>query len=596
METIKKVSALRRMMEEHGVHAYYIPSADPHQNEYVPEFWQRRKFISGFTGSAGDAVITRNMAGLWTDSRYFLQAEQQLDGEVFTLFKIGLPGVPSVQDWLRQELKGGEAVGIDPQVIPHKTFLEFRDRLQDRNIQIKCLPENLIDKIWEDRPSAPTDKIHIHELIYAGEKPEEKLARLRKKMADADAGLHILSKLDTIAWLYNIRGKDVEYNPVTISYAVVTKKDAFLYIDPSKLSEEVKTVLKSFLVIRSYDTFQQDLENLGKENGRILLDDTSISQWVVDNLNKQSQLVFKPNPTDLFKAIKNKVEISGVEEAHILDGSAMVRFLSWLENAVQNQTVTEISAAEKLLEFRSKNDLFVGPSFETISSYGEHGAVVHYAPTEESDIPLKPEGTYLIDSGGQYVNGTTDITRTVALGQPTDEQKDRFTRVLKGVIALTTTSFPQGTVGKQLDTIARLALWEDGLNYGHGTGHGIGHYLNVHEGPQAISPTRCTGVALEPGMITSIEPGFYKEGEYGMRTENVVLVVKNNILSRKNDEFYTFKTLTLCPIDRRMITKEMLTEKEAAWIDQYHKQVHDVLTPYLDENEKNWLKKAAQPL
>jgi Xaa-Pro aminopeptidase len=590
-----KITALRKLMQDFGVEAYLVPSSDPHQSEYVPEFWQRRKFISGFTGSAGDIVITQNKAGLWTDSRYFLQAEQELDKKVFTLFKMGMPDVPNMDDWLIKKLKKGESLGVDPQVISRKSFMDLQKKLEEKGIGLKCIKKNLVDAVWEDRSEAPEGKLEIHREKYSGKSTASKLKRLREKMAEANTDALVVTMLDSIAWLFNIRGSDVKYNPIVIAYGLVTAERAMLFINKNKMPAEAREALKGIEIL-DYEDFGSRLQNLAQKKARVWLDEGSVSQWIVNILEKGAMLFFKPSPIKMFKAIKNKIEISGFRNAHIRDGAAMVKFLCWLEKSVKKSNVTEVSAAEKAAAFRAENHLFKGMSFETISSYGAHGAVVHYAANSQTDIPLKPEGIYLIDSGGQYLDGTTDITRTVTLSNPAEEQKDRFTRVLKGLIDLLTTSFPQGTVGKQLDTIARMPLWEKGLNYGHGTGHGIGTYLNVHEGPQAISYYRCIGVALEPRMITTIEPGYYKENEYGLRIENVALVVKDEKRSSDETTFFTFENLTLCPIDIRLVKKELMTEKEIDWLNDYHKKVHKTLAPLLDKTEAAWLKHATEKI
>jgi Xaa-Pro aminopeptidase len=590
-----KITALRKLMKDHGVDAYLVPSSDPHQSEYVPEFWQRRKFISDFTGSAGDVVITHKKAGLWTDSRYFLQAEQELDKKVLTLFKMGIPDVPSIEDWLIKELDKGESLAIDPQVISRTGFLNLQKKLKEKGIELKSIEKNLVDAVWEDRPEAPKGSIEIHAEKYSGESVASKLKRVREKMAGADTDALVVTMLDSIAWLFNIRGSDVKYNPVVIAYGLVTAERAMLFVNTNKIPASARRALKGTDIL-DYEDFSSELQNLAQKNAKIWLDEASVSQWIVNILEKGAKLHFQPNPIKMFKAIKNKTEISGFRKAHIRDGAAMVKFLSWLEKNVKESEVTEVSAAEKAAAFRAQSDLFKGMSFETISSYGAHGAVVHYAANPQTDIPLKPEGIYLIDSGGQYLDGTTDITRTVTLGNPTEEQKDRFTRVLKGLIDLLTTSFPQGTVGKQLDTIARMSLWEKGLNYGHGTGHGIGTFLNVHEGPQAISYYRCIGIALEPGMITTIEPGYYKENEYGLRVENVAFVIKDDKKSTDEASFYTFENLTLCPIDTCLVKKELLTEREINWLNDYHQKVYKTLSPLLDRTEAGWLKEATKKI
>jgi Xaa-Pro aminopeptidase len=587
-----KIDSIRKLMKDSGVDAYLVPSSDPHQSEYVPEFWQRRKFIGGFTGSAGDVVITQKKAGLWTDSRYFLQAEQELDKKIFSLFKMGMPDVPNLDDWLIKELKKGEFLGIDPQVVSRKYFLELKKKLEEKGIGLKCIEKNLVDAVWDERPEEPKGKIEIHDEKYSGESTASKLKRLREKMAETDTDALVATMLDSIAWLFNIRGSDVKYNPVAISYSIITADKAYLFVNQSHMSDAAIQALKNTTEILDYEDFGSELQNIAKKGLHVWLDEGSVSQWIVDILEKGAALFYRPSPVKLFKALKNKTEIAGFKNAHIRDGAAMVKFLCWLEKTMENTEITEVSAAEKVAEFRAQNDLFKGMSFETISSYGAHGAVVHYAPSSETDIPLKSEGIYLIDSGGQYLDGTTDITRTVTLGTPTEEQKDRFTRVLKGLIDLLITSFPQGTVGKQLDTIARMPLWKKGINYGHGTGHGIGTFLNVHEGPQAISYYRCIGVALEPGMITTIEPGYYKEDEFGLRVENVAVVVKDEERSSGEFTFFKFENLTLCPIDLRLVKKELLTPEEIDWLNSYHKKIYKTLSPLLDKHEAEWLKQA----
>ena len=590
-----KLSALRQLMKRHGVHAYIIPSADPHQSEYVPEFWKRRQFITGFSGSAGDAVVTVKKAGLWVDSRYYLQAERELKGTGFVLFKIGLPGVPSWQEWIAKELRAGEKLGVDPRLITQQNYAKLETELGRRGISIKPIDKNLVDEIWTDRPAAPGGQAIALSNKYAGESIASKLERLRKKMSDEGAEAHVISLLDAVAWLFNIRGSDVEFNPVAVAYAVITRKKAVFFIDQNKLSPRPTSVLSRDIEIRPYDGFPFYLRQLGRQKQRVWLDETSVSQWVV-SLLKGATVILKPGPIALFKAVKNRTEIAGARAAHARDGAVMVRFLCWLEKEAPRGRATELSAAKKLEEFRGRQDLYQGLSFRTISSYGEHGAVVHYSVSAETDIPLRPKGIYLIDSGSQYLDATTDITRTIALGRTMDEQRDRFTRVLKGVIALSMISFPQGTAGPQLDILAREALWEKGLNYGHGTGHGIGAYLNVHEGPQSIAPARGFGIGLEPGMILSIEPAYYKEGQYGLRVENLVLVVRDEARSTASSAFYAFETLTLCPIDLRLVKRELLAESDVLWLNKYHQRVRKILTPLLDKAEAVWLANATAPI
>lgn len=591
----RKLTALRTLMKHHRIHAYLIPSSDPHQSEYVPECWRRRAFLTGFTGSTGDALVTLKTAGLWTDSRYYLQAERELRGSGFTLFKWGSADVPSWQDWAARNLRRGEILGFDPQLITHKEYTNLEKALGEGGIRLKPVTVNLVDKIWKEKPAPPSEPITILAEKYSGESVRSKLDRLRRKIAAEGAAAHILSQFDAVAWLFNIRGSDVQYNPVAIAYAVITAKDALLFIAREQVGEKVKAALKKKVRFRDYNEFPGELRRLASAKRRIWLDEASVSRWIVNSL-QGAKLIFKPSPVALHKAVKNATEIRGAKQAHRRDGAAMVKFLYWLEKSVPKGGVTELSAAQRLEAFRSRQSRFRGPSFSTISAYRSHGAIVHYSVSPETDIPLKRAGIYLVDSGGQYLDATTDITRTVALGRPTAEQRDRFTRVLKGMIALSAISFPRGTTGPQLDVLARRALWEKGLNYGHGTGHGIGSYLNVHEGPQGISPARGFGVGLEPGMILSNEPAYYKEGEYGIRIENLVLVIKDTIRSTAESPFYSFETLTLCPIDLRLVKRELLTAEEIRWLNSYHRRVRKELTPRLDRAEAAWLKNVTRPI
>ena len=592
----ERLRKLRQLMKKYDIQAYLIPSTDPHQSEYVPRMWQRRQWLSGFTGSAGDVVVTLNKAGLWTDSRYFLQAEEELQGSGIDLFKIGLPETPSIPEWIKSELEEGDSVGIDPQLFSYQEARKLRQELGEKYINLESIEKNLVDAIWQDRPDFPLDPIRPHYLKYSGESVESKLARLREKMTEQGVDAHIISTLDAIAWLYNIRGRDVEFNPVVIAYAIVTKEGATLFTRQEKITEPLREHFNGLVQIYSYSDFKTHLKKLARSSARVWLDPTTVSQWVVDQLQKGCELFFKESPITLFKAIKNETEIAGFKSAHIRDGVAMVKFLYWLYNAVPGGGVTELSAAEKAEHFRAEQKLYQGLSFATIAAYREHGAIVHYEPTSRTDVELKPEGIFLFDSGGQYLDGTTDITRTVALGDPTPEQKDRFTRVLKGHIQLAMTRFPRNTAGNQLDTIARKPLWDIALNYGHGTGHGVGSYLNVHEGPHAISFYRGIGVPLEVGMIISNEPGYYKAGEYGIRTENIILTLKDEDGSSDEYEFYKFETITLCPIDLKLIEPSLLTEAEKNWLNSYHLRVRETLSPYLKGEELDWLISATRSI
>jgi len=594
--TGESVAKLRELMDQHGVDAYIVPSTDPHQSEYVPALWQRRPFISGFNGSFGDVVVTGRMAGLWTDSRYFLQAASQLDEKVYTLFKWGLPEVPSYKDWLAASLGAGEKVGVDPRLLSFKEFGELREKLALHDVALVPIGQNLVDKVWTDRPAPPADRVLPHSIDFAGETHDEKLARLRQKMADAGADAHVVTTLDSIAWLFNIRGTDVDFNPVVIAYAIVTASEATLYIDEAKVADEVRAHLGGSVSLRPYDAFEEGLNQLGRSESKVWIDPATCSQWVVECLESGATLYSVASPVPLFKAAKNAAEVKGLKDCHVRDGVAMVRFLKWLDGTVDSGTVTEVGISKKLAEIRGMDERFRGPSFDTIASYKDHGAIIHYGPTPETDVTIDRDGILLVDSGGQYLDGTTDITRTLALSTPTSEQKERFTQILKGLILITVQPFPQGTAGRQIDALARLALWSAGVNFIHGVGHGIGAYLNVHEGPQAISYYRCTGVALEPGMVCSIEPGFYKDDEYGMRIENVAVVADAPDVGAEGAPFRRFETFTLCPIDLNLIERDLLTADEITWLNDYHKTVREVLGEHLDQAEREWLESATAPI
>jgi len=591
----ERLSKLRDLMKKYNITVYLIPGVDPHQSEYLPELWKRRHWISGFTGSAGDVVVTLDKAGLWTDSRYFLQAEEQLKGSTIDLFKVGLPETPSIEKWLYDNLTENDVVGFDPYLMTFSYFNELKSILDKKNIKLKSIDENLVDIIWTDQPDLPSDKVYLHDIKYSGESTQDKIKKIQKKLEELNQDVHIISSLDSIAWLYNIRSNDILYTPVVISYAAIEKDNAKLFVKLSKIDEATKKELGKDIQLYDYYKFSNYLKEINQKKLNVFLDKATATYKMVETL-QNCNLYFAESPIVLFKAIKNDIQIEGFKNSHIRDGVAMVKFLYWLKNNIEKEKITEISASEKLKEFRAQQELFVDLSFETIAGYKEHGAIVHYTSSKETDVELKREGIFLIDSGGQYLDGTTDITRTIALGEPTSEQKKMFTLVLKGHIDLAITSFPVGTVGKQLDTIARKPLWDNGLNYGHGTGHGVGHFLGVHEGPHAISFYRCKGDALVPGMITSNEPGFYKAGEYGIRIENLVYVTEDRDKSSDEFKFYKFENLTMCPIDLNLINKSLLNKEEIDYLNKYHKEVYEKLSPFLNEEEKNWLKEKTRAI
>lgn len=586
----ERLDALRNQIRAEGVQAYLVPTADPHQSEYVPVWWRRRAWISGFTGSAGDVVVTLDDAQLWTDSRYYLQAEQQLAGSSIGLMRQGEPEVPSVATWLSEQLNRGGAVGFDPDVVSRDRFSEMASHLSRWDIDLRPLKNNLVDSVWKDRPARSQATVRILGEANSGEPVRDKLERVRQKMGGEGADVLIVSALDGVAWLMNLRGDDVNYNPVFVSHAVVTGESAYLYIDEDKLPEEARASLEPEVGVRPYGRVTEDVTDWARAGLKVWAPGDTTSHALCPE-----EILSSRSPITDFKAVKNPVEINGIRRAHVQDGVAVVSFIRWLERHVLDGGVTERDAAAQLLAFRREGEGFIGPSFETISAFGPHGAIVHYAVDETSDVTIGQDSLYLVDSGGQYRFGTTDITRTFCFGEPTPFQREMFTRVLKGHISLATASFPKGTYGKQLDIAARRPLWDVGCTYGHGTGHGIGHYLNVHEGPVSISP-RGADVALSVGNVISNEPGYYEEGQWGIRIENLVTIVPDDSRSSEGQPFLKFETLTRCPIDRFMIDVGLLDAVERAWLDGFHKQVWDALAPHLDDEGKIWLKEGTSPI
>ncbi len=580
----KRLSALRQFMEEKSLHAFIIPSTDAHLSEYPALHWASREWISHFTGSAGTVVVTREKAGLWTDSRYFLQAATELDGTEIELFKDGLPHTPSIEEWLTKELGKGEYVGIDGSVYAAKEALNLTHKLNRKGLHL-ISDYDPFSSIWHDRPEIPKNPIFVLPEKYTGEATHKKITRICDSIEKSGADSLLVASLDTIAWIFNIRGNDVKCNPVAVSYAYISRKETVLFIDPKKLSSETIDYLKSEgVIIAEYEKVYSYIANI---NSSVCLDSNKVTFKLYNTIPTTSQIIDIPSPADLMKSIKNESEIEGFNNAMKRDGVALVRFLMWLETAVPKGGITEIMIPEKLLEYRSQQENYVGESFDTISGYGPNGAIVHYHVSEESSLEVKPEGLLLVDSGAQYFDGTTDITRTIALGSLSDQMKKDYTMVLKGHINLAMAIYPQGTRGSQLDILARKSLWDNGLNYLHGTGHGIGHFLNVHEGPQSIRMNE-NSTTLQVGMITSNEPGLYRAGKYGIRVENLILTQHQT--TTEFGDFYSFKTLTLCPIDKTPIVKDMLTVEEIKWLNEYHKLVYERLSPLLKEDEQRWLK------
>lgn len=580
----KRLAALRSYMQNKGLHAFVIPSTDAHLSEYPASHWQAREWISGFTGSAGTVVVTLDKAALWTDSRYFLQVADELDPERFLLHKEGLPHTPSISEWLDSELDSGAYVGFDGKVYAAREALNLIHQLNQCGLHV-IADYDPFDTIWNDRPLIPQNPIYIFSEKYTGESARHKISRICNAVEKTGASSLLVASLDTIAWIFNIRGNDVKCNPVAVSYAIISREQTILFITSSKLPEDVTRYLtEQGVTLAHYNDIYDYTQKLF---GTICLNSEKIPYKLYENIPADCKIVDVPSPADWMKSVKNQIEINGFRRAMEKDGIALVRFLMWLEKTVPQGLVSELDIPYKLVELRSKEQGFVGESFATISGYGPNAAIVHYNVTADSSLQLKPEGLLLIDSGGQYLDGTTDITRTIALGVLTKQMKEDYTLVLKGHIGIATAIFPQGTRGSQIDILARKALWDKGLNYLHGTGHGVGHFLNVHEGPQSIRMNE-NPTSLEIGMVTSNEPGLYRAGKHGVRIENLVLTKKEK--TTEFGDFYSFETLTLCPIDKAPIMKEMLTDAEIYWLNTYHKTVYDRLSPWLTTEEKLWLK------
>lgn len=585
----ERVALLRTFMQEKEIRAFIVPSTDPHSGEYVPEFWESRKWISGFTGSAGTAVITDETGGLWTDSRYFLQAASQLEDTGIMLFKDRLPETPSIAEWLGSVLSPGDKVGIDGWVNTTAEAENLQKQLQAYGLQLVST-EDPFQRIWKDRPSLPLNPPFILPLSYAGKNCTEKIAEIREQILLNHADAILLSALDEIAWTLNLRGSDVHCNPVFVSYLFITDTTTTLYILPEKITPEIKQYLNDNQIeVKPYQAIEADLHHYTGKGIQL----TPGTNYALYQAASHNQIIRHESPVLYMKAIKNETEIQGFHHAMIKDGIAMVKFLFWLKNTVKNSQETELSIDRKLYNLRAEQKDFKGISFDTIAGYQAHGAIVHYEATEETNATLHPEGLLLLDSGAQYLDGTTDITRTIVLGPVTKEQKTDFTLVLKGFIELSMAEFPYGTCGTQLDVLARQFMWKFGINYGHGTGHGVGHFLNVHEGPHQFRMNHMPALLL-PGMTVTNEPGIYKAGKHGVRTENTMLIVKSK--ETEFGAFYKFEPLTLCPIDKEAILPEMLSYEEKQWLNNYHSLVYDRLNASLNTDEQAWLKEATSPI
>ncbi|KAA6332128.1 putative peptidase [termite gut metagenome] len=585
-----RIAALRELLKQENLNAFIIPHTDPHLSEYIAPHWKLRTWMSGFTGSAGTLAVTTDKASLWTDSRYFIQATGQLKDTCIGLYKEKLPETPTIQEFLANNLMPNDTVGIDGSLFSVNEAEQLQAFLSEKQIQLATHIDPA-GTLWEDRPPIPQAPAFIYDLKYAGTTSEEKISVIRQKMKEKDVDGIFLSALDEIAWTLNLRGSDIKCNPVVISYLLITENKVVYFIEEIKITDEVRRYLQRLQVkTQDYQSVESYLSAWNCRN--ILLDTAKTNYRIYSSVNANCKIVRGDSPVSLLKAIRNEQETAGIRSAMQRDGMALVKFLKWLEEAVPSEKETESSIDKKLHECRAEQPLYIGESFDTIAGYKEHGAIVHYSATPETCSTLYPKGYLLLDSGAQYSDGTTDITRTIALGDLTEEEKTDYTLVLKGHIALAGAKFPAGTRGTQLDVLARMPLWQYGMNYLHGTGHGVGHFLNVHEGPQSIRMNE-NPVALQPGMVISNEPGVYKDGSHGIRVENLLVVCKAG--EGMYGDYLRFETITLCPICLKGIVKEMLTTEEINWLNEYHKRVYETLSPGLSAEERAWLKEKTTP-
>lgn len=574
-------------MKEKGIDMYVIPSSDYHQSEYVGEYFKSREFISGFTGSAGIVVVTEDEAGLWTDGRYFIQAEKQLEGSSITLFKIGEENVPTFIEYIGKNLKNNQCLGFDGKVLSVKNVFDIKNGFGKKKIKIEDRYD-LVNEIWNDRPVLPKSDVFILDEKYCGESFESKIKRIREKMSNLNANKHILTSLDDIAWIYNMRGRDIKNNPVSLSYAMISTEEAILYIDKNKITEEVKEYfVNKNIKLKDYFSIYEEVKNIS-EKDIVLLDTNKVNYLIYNNIPIGTEIIDKPNPSTLMKACKNDIELENLKNAHIKDGVAVTKFMYWLKKNIKNQEITEISAAEKLESFRKEWKDYLEPSFNTISAYEANAAMMHYSASKDSNSKLAPKNLLLVDSGGQYIDGTTDITRTFVLGECSDEIKEHFTLVLKGMLSLSKIKFLHGVTGTNLDILARKPVWSRGIDYKCGTGHGVGFLLNVHEGPHSIR-WQYNPQVLEAGMTVTNEPGVYIQGSHGIRLENE-LIVRN---AEKTDfgQFMVFETMTYAPLDLDGVVSELLNEEEKDFLNNYHQVVFEKISPFLNEEERDWLKK-----
>lgn len=590
MNVNERIAALRGVMEEKGIDIYIVPTADFHQSEYVGGYFKARKYITGFSGSAGTAVITKDEARLWTDGRYFIQAAKQLEGTIVELMKMGEPEVPSLEDYVKQALPEGGMIGFDGRVVAMEEGCRYRKMAEEKKGKL-LYGEDLIDQIWEERPKLSEEPVFSLDIRYTGETVKNKLERIRKVMRECGVSTHILTTLDDICWTLNIRGNDIEFFPLVLSYAMITEKQVQLYIDEAKLNEEIRESFKEEgIILHPYNAIYEDVKSL-QETEVILIDPVKLNYALYSNIPEDVKKVERANPEILFKAMKNPIEVKNIRQAELKDSVAHVRFMKWLKENVGKTKITEMSAVDKLDGFRKEMGNFIRPSFEPISSFGEHAAIVHYTSSPETDVELCEGNLYLTDTGAGFYEGSTDITRTYALGEIPQVMKDHFTLVAISNLQLAGARFLRGCTGINLDILARKPFWDRGLNFNHGTGHGVGYLLNIHEGPAGIRwqySARDSHV-LEEGMILTDEPGIYIEGSHGIRLENELLVCKGE----KNEygQFMYLEPITYIPMDLDAVNPDMMSEDEKKLLNAYHKTVYEKIAPYLDDEEKEWLKK-----
>lgn len=587
----EKLNAIREQMKTDGVDAYIIPSADPHISEYLPDHYKCIAFTTGFKGSVSTVVITHDFAGLWADSRYFEQAEEQLQGSGFELVKLKVQHAPEYIQWLGSTLKQNATVAFDEKLVSILLGELLQQQLAYKDIRFEN--KDYLTPIWANRPALPKEPAFLIAETYTGQSTADKLTAVRAYLKQYHADSHLISSLDDLAWLFNLRGSDVSYNPVVLGFALITPDQATLYIQHDKLNAADKATLNANGVeLLGYDTIAKDLQFLRAES-TILIDPKRNCFALYKLIPASVNRVLETNPSTHLKAVKNETEIENTRQVMRRDGVAITQFLKWVKENVGKIEMTELSAAAQLSAFRAAQEGFIGESFNTISAYRAHGALPHYASTEASNVAIKAEGLFLVDSGGQYRYGTTDITRVMPMGNNTEEESTDYTLVLKAMIEGCKTRFPKGTCGYQIDAITRRPMWDYALNYGHGTGHGVGYFLNVHEGPQVFNPT-ATAVPVELGMITSIEPGIYRPGKHGIRIENLVLTMKDQ--TNEFNEFYTFEALTLAPIDTTIVKKELLEQSHVDWLNSYHEKVYNSLSPLLNEEEKAFLEEMTKAI